>query len=197
MLVTVTTLWVIASKKARKPPFKIRQHKKKINYSYLALNRLKEIGAMYGPGAQFTYLRSKKIDCYTFEEMILSALSLRGIRVKRNTSYSGDGGLDGQFWVGNLHFLIQAKCYSGYVKARDIREFSHVCRQKQCYGLFVHTGKTGLLSRNVVDAAVEIVSGGKMLSLLTGGNLTILIDNTMVALPGDGAVQIRTYQQNL
>jgi restriction system protein len=52
-------------------------------------------------------------------------------------------------------------------------------RRGQC-GLFIHTGRTGDMSRAVIDGAdgVEIVSGKRLLALLTGAPFFPCIPST-------------------
>jgi hypothetical protein len=70
------------------------------------LLRLPQLSA---DGQRLLYLR--KVNPYVFEEMILTALERRGIPVRRNNRYSGDGGLDGQFWVGSQRWVVQASAF--------------------------------------------------------------------------------------
>ena len=65
------------------------------------------------------YLR--KINPYVFEELLLLAFERRGMRVIRNSRYSGDGGLDGQVLIDGERWLIQAKRYG-----RTIRHISMI-----------------------------------------------------------------------
>jgi len=139
------------------------RHKRKIASSRKALDTLNEITS---PAVKFSYLR--KVDPFVFEEMILTSLNIQGYKIVRNKSYTGDGGIDGQVYIGNELVLIQAKRYSRYISATDISDFSLLCERLKCKGLFVHTGKTGSLAWHNQDSSViDIVSGNRMLSLLT------------------------------
>lgn len=76
-----------------------RSHRRRERQARQSLKKLAEIPE---PGRKFAYLR--KIDPFTFEEMILEAYELRGHKVKRNHRYTGDGGIDGKVWLnGELH----------------------------------------------------------------------------------------------
>ncbi|WP_081850775.1 restriction endonuclease [Kosakonia radicincitans] len=122
-------------------------------------------------GQRLAYLR--KINPYVFEEMILTALEIRGFPVRRNVRYSGDGGIDGQFWVGSQRWIVQAKRFSSAVRPEHIRDFGELARREKCRGLFVHTGRTGQLSVAGFQDYPEIflVSGSSLLQLLAGENI--------------------------
>lgn len=133
--------------------------------SHIALNKLNRIGQTQGPAAQFFYLRNQ--NPFLFEELILTALKRNGNKIKRNSRYTGDGGIDGQCWIEGQHYLIQAKRYRNHINAEDVRAFSQLCKTKGTKGMFVHTGKTGKKSRQEADR-VTIVSGNNLLTLLLG-----------------------------
>lgn len=142
----------------RKPGQRRRERKARRNLATLA--------TIPEPGRKFAYLR--KIDPFTFEEMILEALEIRGHKVKRNHRYTGDGGIDGRAWLNGELYLIQAKRYSGHITPAHVREFSHLVNNHGCQGLFVHTGKTGDASRTLTNADpnISIISGQRLLDLL-------------------------------
>lgn len=132
-----------------------------------ARRSLAKLAEIPEPGRKFLYLR--KVDPFTFEEMILESFELRGHKVKRNHRYTGDGGIDGRVWLnGELH-LIQAKRYAGHISAKHMKEFSHLVTRTGCKGIFVHTGKTGSTSRDIAnnDTNISIISGQRLLDLLT------------------------------
>lgn len=116
---------------------------------------------------KLAYLR--KVDPFTFEELILSAFERRGCKVKRNQRYSGDGGIDGRFWIGDQLYLVQAKRYSGHVSRKHVTEFCRLVERRGCRGVFVHTGRTSKAVLDMVgmDERVSIVSGGRLIKLLT------------------------------
>ncbi|EPO2651139.1 restriction endonuclease, partial [Klebsiella pneumoniae] len=60
-------------------------------------------------GYKIAYLR--KIDPFTFEELLLEGFESHGFRTIRNKRYTGDGGIDGQVIIGKHRYLIQAKRY--------------------------------------------------------------------------------------
>lgn len=118
------------------------------------------------PSQAFSYLR--KINPYTFEELVLDGFERAGYRVKRNDSYSGDGGIDGRISKSGRRYLVQCKRYSGHISKRHVEQFSEVCRRKHAKGVFVHTGKTGKGSSDIASEMgnVVIMSGEDMLELI-------------------------------
>lgn len=120
----------------------------------------------FSPAQALSYLR--KINPYSFEELVLDGFKKAGYGVRRNRSYSGDGGVDGRVSKDGFDYLVQCKRYRGYISRQDVEDFSRVCTRVCRRGFFVHTGKTGGASR---DAAgwmnnVDIVSGDRMLALV-------------------------------
>ncbi|MDQ2077461.1 restriction endonuclease [Marinimicrobium sp. ABcell2] len=120
------------------------------------------------PARQFGYLR--KVNHFIFEEMILAALEEAGFAITHNQRYTGDGGIDGRFQLAGQEVLIQAKRYRHHIRAADVKEFAEVCHRHQLKGIFVHTGRTGKLANEIGRSvpSVDIVSGQRMLNLLTG-----------------------------
>lgn len=113
---------------------------------------------------------------FAYEEMILTALSDRGLKIKRNKRYTGDGGLDGQFWIGKDRVLIQAKRYRNHIDRLHVEDFAKLCARRKCRGIFVHTGRTGKKSKEEVEIAggqIEIISGQNMLNLFAGRRAVI------------------------
>lgn len=133
-----------------------------------AKRRLLALRELETPAQQFGYLR--KVNHFVYEEMILAALEEAGYCVTHNQRYTGDGGIDGRFQVAGRDVLIQAKRYRYHIRAADVKAFGKVCDQYQLNGIFVHTGRTGRLAVEIgrSTARVDIVSGQRMLNLLTG-----------------------------
>ena len=120
------------------------------------------------------YLR--KIDPYVFEELVLTVLQSQGIIVIRNVSYSGDGGMDGEFALGGHRYLVQAKRYEGAINAEHVREFGNLIEERRAAGgLFIHTGRTppGAYRNLGMSAKVTLISGQKILDLIQGEALTL------------------------
>jgi restriction system protein len=115
-------------------------------------------------GACLAYLR--KIDPYSFEELLLDAFERRGFKVKRSASYSGDGGIDGRVMISGHEFLVQAKRYSGHIQKAHVTSFHQICKNENTYGLFLHTGRTGEQSKDLHFDDIAILSGSKLLCLI-------------------------------
>ena len=142
-----------------------RRHRR---YQHQAVRVLSRLPQLRDDAARITYLR--KVNPYVFEEVLLTAFLRQGNRIKRNDSYSGDGGKDGQVWINGQRWLIQAKRFAASIQAQHVRDFGALVRQERCRGFFVHTGRTGNVSRDVLGAYPEIalLSGGRLLKLLAG-----------------------------
>ncbi|CAM4195259.1 restriction endonuclease [Novosphingobium lubricantis] len=119
--------------------------------------------------AALHYARLRAMDPLAFEELLLEAFERRGHRVIRNRRYTGDGGVDGEVIISGERWLIQAKRYRDAIHPDHVRDFAMLCATRRRRGMFIHTGRTGGISRTVVSAdAIEIVSGQRLLALLTG-----------------------------
>lgn len=126
---------------------------------------LKKLNALQTPQEKFYFLRG--LDAFVFEEMILTSLKRQGYIIVRNDGYTGDGGVDGRAYLNDQHYLIQAKRYSGHIKAKDIEDFAKICNRRKGIGLFIHTGKTGDTAKEAAQKLnVKIISGVKLLELL-------------------------------
>lgn len=135
------------------------KHQRNIAKSRQVLAKLSTFG--HDAGA-ITYLR--KIDPLLFEELILSLLEQRGILVLRSKRYSGDGGLDGQFyWPGRGWHAVQCKRYGKSITPAHARDFAELCRRRFKGGVFVHTGRTGDGSQEALAApSLFILSGSDL-----------------------------------
>lgn len=142
-----------------------RRHRRYQKRAASALVRLTELR---DDAARMVWLR--KINPYVFEEMLLTALSRQGFRIKRNARYSGDGGLDGQVWIAGQRWLIQAKRYGATINAQHVVAFGGLTRKEACRGLFIHTGRTGEVSREAFRCwpDITLISGQRLLQLLAG-----------------------------
>lgn len=128
---------------------------------------IRKISEIEHPGKKISYLR--KIDPYVFEELILTLLQRKGFVISRNTKYSGDGGVDGRFKHEGKVWFIQAKRYSNRIKMEHVKNFHQLLKNKNCSGIFVHTGTTPLSIRRYEDTSsnnrLEIISGNRLLAL--------------------------------
>ena len=132
------------------------------------LKLLRSMDAKKDDGKMFGIMRS--MPPFAFEEMILTALSDKGFKIKRNGWYMGDGGLDGQFWIGRQRVLIQAKRYKNHIERLHVEDFCKLCKRYKAKGIFVHTGRTGKASKAHADGDenIEIISGQTLLNLFVG-----------------------------
>ncbi|HGA1545109.1 TPA: restriction endonuclease, partial [Escherichia coli] len=129
------------------------------HYRRKAERVMAQLSSLPEGGAGVKYLR--KINPYVFEELLLLAFERRGMRVIRNSRYSGDGGLDGQVLIDGERWLIQAKRYGRTIRPSHIDDFGELLRREGCRGFFVHTGRTGPASRARLSLwpDIELISG--------------------------------------
>ncbi len=164
-----------------------RRHKRNQARSYLDLAKVREIGPIENPGRVFSWL--KKVDPYRFEEIILSELDRRKLKIVRNESYSGDGGVDGRFYLNGELWLVQAKRYTGMIKEAHVLEFDQVCAKHNAQGLFVHTGQTpkNLRSLKRQFGVVRIISGDELMAFFAGRPVKLSLKDPMAQprRPGD------------
>ncbi|MCX8966586.1 MULTISPECIES: restriction endonuclease [Erwiniaceae] len=158
LIIVFLTLLLITRALRRKKS----RHSKKIKTADYVLKRISQ----FTPPQKLGYLR--KIDPYSFEELIMTCLEKKGFPIKRNERYSNDGGIDGRFFVNGEMYLIQAKRYQKDIRYDHLEEFSNILEKNNCKGLFVHTGKTpkNISLRNINMEKITIISGGRLLELL-------------------------------
>ena len=149
-------------------------HRRRIRRAGKVLDRLARFDRRSEPARMFAYLRV--LDPFVFEETILTALQHRGLPITRNRRYTGDGGIDGRCRIRGRLVLIQVKRYRKHIDPAHLAAFAALCRRDKALGLFVHTGRTGRASRDIArrEDDVEIVSGARLLDLLTGQPVTLL-----------------------
>lgn len=141
------------------------RHKRKIKSASRVIAKLNSFDHN---GQKINYLR--KIDPFVFEELLLTSFKTKGFKIKRNTRYTGDGGIDGTIYDSNGHkILIQAKRYSGYINPKHLENFNTLILKEKAYrGFFIHTGKTSDAIRSLYynNTLIELYGGSKMLELL-------------------------------
>ena len=149
-------------------------HARKTKRGKQALETIRTISKPYQIPKILTYLR--KLDPFVFEELLLTVLEEAGYTIKRNKRYTHDGGADGVFTDSKgTVILIQAKCYSSYIKSLHVKQFSDVVSQsKATYGVFIHTGRTGQRARFRKPRNVTIISGNHLTRLLLKPTETFL-----------------------
>jgi restriction system protein len=125
--------------------------------------------------SQLLYAKLRSMDPLAFEELLLESFERRGFRVIRNHRYTGDGGIDGKVMIDGILWLIQAKRYATASRPEYVSASNALCRARNCRGLFIHTGRTGPQSREFVgnSSHVEIISGRRLLALVTGGPIAV------------------------
>jgi len=137
------------------------------------LDRLAEIRAGGAVEPQIiAYLR--KVDPTTFEELILEMAERAGCFVTRNTRYTGDGGIDGRFatldgFKTRHRWIVQAKRYQDAINPQHVHEFADLVNGSKARGLFVHTGRTGDMSRMASRRADIVILSGFQLALIASG----------------------------
>lgn len=163
MALLIILALLILSLSNRRITKKTSRHKRNIKTADYVLDKL---ALIHNPAKQFAYLR--KVDPFVYEEMIMTAIKRYDHKIIRNKKYTGDGGIDGKAVINGVKTIIQAKRYSSYIANKDVEEFSSLCRKLKSKGIFVHTGKTGRKPRESTNPNVDILSGRRMLDLLTG-----------------------------
>lgn len=145
-------------------PWRSARHKiamRQAKRVFKTINQINQEGNA-NEGWLISYLR--KINPFTFEELILLAFEKKGYRVQRNARYTGDGGIDGTVFINGHKTLIQAKRYKNFINQKHLYEFGCLCREQTCNGLFIHTGRTGDTAKKVKQSfpEVKIISGKKL-----------------------------------
>lgn len=150
----------------------VRYHFSRLRWSQqwrliAAQDRLTKLKKIQSQPQLFRYIR--KIDAFVFEEMILFAFEALGCDIRRNSRYTGDGGVDGRFRYQGAQYLIQAKNYSGFIQTADIKSLSEQSSAAEAIGVFVHTGKTRPATWRIArQQNVVVISGSAVLALLLG-----------------------------
>lgn len=118
----------------------------------------------------------RKMNPYAFEELLLTCCQEQGWQIQPNFRYSKDGGVDGRVTIAGKLYVIQAKRYSSYIKPKHIREFYEVIREQgSAGGLFIHTGKTGALSKQLLhESRITLISGQRLVDFVLGRRLKIV-----------------------
>lgn len=161
-LIIFVSLLVLLKSGFFKKTSKERRHTYHIKKSHQVFKKIEEIETWQ---QTLNYLR--KINPTTFEELLLTALNQAGIKIKRNSRYTGDGGIDGVAYLPNgQKLIIQAKRYTKFVSKEHIAEFSDICHQQNGVGLFVHTGRTPKTALAELPKNIKIISGERLIVFL-------------------------------
>lgn len=164
----------------KQPPVSTRvrlpsnKHQQYIRLANFVLKRLRDRSTIVHLPEALGILR--KMNPYAFEELLLTCCQDQGWEIERNFRYSNDGGIDGRVLIAGKLYLIQAKRYSGYINPQHIQEFHRVIqREEGAGGFFIHTGKTGEMSKELLrDHKITLLSGQRLVDFVLGLRLKIL-----------------------
>jgi len=148
------------------------KHQRYIRQADLVLEQLRE-GEVQLPKA-LAILR--KMNPYAFEELLLTCCQEQGWEIERNFKYTGDGGLDGRVTIAGRLYLIQAKRYRGYINPKHIHDFYKVIPQEKASGgFFIHSGRTGELSKELLrEYGISLLSGQRLVNFVLGQKLKVI-----------------------
>lgn len=118
----------------------------------------------------------RRMNPYAFEELLLTCCQEQGWQIQCSFRYSNDGGVDGRVLIAGKLYLIQAKRYRCHIKPQHIRDFHNVISQEgSAGGFFVHTGKTGPLSRELLRASqITLLSRQRLVDFVLGRRVKIV-----------------------
>ncbi|MBW4641210.1 MAG: restriction endonuclease [Gloeocapsa sp. UFS-A4-WI-NPMV-4B04] len=118
----------------------------------------------------------RRMNPYACEELLLTCCKEQGWQMQRNFRYSNDGGVDGRVVIKGKLYLIQAKRYTGHIKSEHIRDFHSVIEQEGAAGgFFIHSGKTGQISKELLrDFGINLISGQRLVNFVLGRQVKIL-----------------------
>ncbi|BBD62744.1 restriction endonuclease (plasmid) [Nostoc sp. HK-01] len=176
VVVILLTIWVLSPtkkfkqrQKRKKSPKRQTKHQRNINHANAVLQWLRSKHPK--PELPTVIATLRKISPYVFEELLLICCQKQGWRIERNFKYSGDDGLDGRVWISGRLYLIQAKRYADYINSQHIQQFQQVIdREGASGGFFIHTGKTGDKSKQMISDCPQItlISGQKLVDFVLG-----------------------------
>lgn len=162
----ITGIFLLKATVFRKKKSSEKRHKRNVKYSKKITQKL--IGMQDEPGKVIAFLR--KTDPYIVEEVVLNGFQDSGYKIKRGTSYSNDGGIDGTIYQNGKEVYVQTKRYQSHISASHIRDFNAVCSRNNVKGVFVHTGKTGRGAKSDKASHIDIISGQRLIDLITQSN---------------------------
>lgn len=150
------------------------RHQQYIHLANSVLKRLRDRITVVQLPEALAILR--KMNPYAFEKLLLTCCHEQGWKIKRNFKYSNDGGIDGRVTIANRLYLIQAKRYWGYINPQHIQKFHRVIQQEEATGgFFIHTGKTGEMSKELLrEFHITLLSGQKLVNFVLGRRFKIL-----------------------
>ncbi len=144
------------------------KHRRNIHHSYLLIQQFRSEASLAKLPAAIATLR--RLDPYVFEELLLTCCEDQGWEIERNFRYTNDGGIDGRILIYNKLYLIQAKRYKDYINPQHIELFHHAIEsEKAAGGFFIHSGKTGRRSKQLLDELqINLISGQKLVDFVLG-----------------------------
>jgi len=118
----------------------------------------------------------RQTDPFVVEEICLLCCQDQGWEIRHNHRYTGDGGVDGRTWINNRLYLIQAKRYRSHIDSAHVLEFHATIRREGATGgFFVHTGRTGSCSRQLLrDSPITLISGQRLVDFVLGRPVKII-----------------------
>jgi len=148
------------------------KHRQNIHYSYFVVQQFRSEARLAKLPAAIATLR--RLDPYVFEELLLTCCQDQGWEIERNFRYTNDGGIDGRILISNNLYLIQAKRYKGYINLQHIQLFHQAIKsEKAAGGFFIHSGKTGARSKQLLEELqINLISGQKLVDFVLGQRLT-------------------------
>ncbi len=160
-------------------------HLRNIREGDRVLNRLRLEAAVSEEKLPIVIGSLRRVSPYVLEELLLTCCSDQGWQIERNFCYSGDGGVDGRVAIAGKEYLIQAKRYKSHINPGHILEFCQAIeREGAAGGFFLHTGKTGPLSKeHLRDVHVILISGQRLVDFILGRRLKIV--GVTISVPPD------------
>lgn len=130
--------------------------------------------------------RLKEVNPYYFEKIILKLLNKMGYGSFKETSKSGDGGIDGiinQDELGLEKIYIQCKRFnSNNVREPDIRNFIGAMSSESTKGIFVTTSnfdKKAIEKARLASHKIILINGEYLAGLMIKHNVGIQIKETL------------------
>lgn len=167
----VTPKQRISKVKNRLPSSK---HQRNIQHSYLLIQQLRAEASLAKLPVVIATLR--RLYPYVFEELLLTCCEDQGWQIERSFRYSGDGGVDGRVLIAGFRYLVQAKRYKDYINPQHIEKFRMVIQSEGAAGgFFIHTGKTGTFSKQLLtEFRITLISGQKLVDFVLGRKVRIV-----------------------
>lgn len=114
----------------------------------------------YTSAQRFRFVR--EVDCYLFEDVLMSCFEERGYSVTR-TKLSWDEGSDGYVTINKVYMAVQAKRYTGRISKQHVKDLYLLVQKKRKVkkGIFIHTGKSS-------GPILDYIKGEQELDMISG-----------------------------